>query len=213
MFSQLKATSIRDQVGQQLRQALRDRRFVAGQSISEAGLAAEMGISRGPVREALLLLAQEGLVTHSHNRGFSVVNFTDSDLAEISSVRLPLEILALDLAAGKTSEPDLVELDVLCAQIVDAYAKGELVACACFDMAFHSLIWRSSGNTRLASTLQTLLAPFFAYGALFSAKRPALTPDVLHEEHACFIRFLRGEETRSSEECVRFHLGVPTCPL
>src|SRR6478735_3441645 len=92
---QLKAVSMRESVGEVIRKALYDRRFNAGESLSEARLAAEMGISRGPVREALLVLVQEGLLTHSPNRGFSVINFTAEDLREISEVRVPLEATAL----------------------------------------------------------------------------------------------------------------------
>src|SRR5882724_9735244 len=101
---QLKAVSIRESVGDAVRKALYDRRFQAGEPLSEVGLAGEMGISRGPVREALLVLVQEGLLTHSPNRGFAVVNFTQADLKEINEVRLPLETTALTLAKPKMSQ-------------------------------------------------------------------------------------------------------------
>jgi DNA-binding GntR family transcriptional regulator len=73
---------MRESVGDETRQTLYDGRFEPGQSLSEAGLADEMCISRGPVHEALLL-AQEGLVVHSPNRGFSIVQITAEDLQEI----------------------------------------------------------------------------------------------------------------------------------
>ncbi len=199
---------MRDRVGQEIRQALADRRFQPGQALAEATLAAEMGISRGPVREALLLLVQEGLVIHSPNRGFSVVSFTQNDIREINQVRLPLEAMALKLAQGRIPPADLATLNTLVKRIVTAYQERDFTACAQADMAFHSLIWQRSGNSRLAATLQTLLSPFFAYGAVFSATRPDLTPGLLHEEHACFVKFLRKEEPRTADACVRFHLGV-----
>jgi DNA-binding GntR family transcriptional regulator len=208
-FPQLKAVSMRDSVGQAIRQALTDRRFQPGESLSEAGLAAEMGISRGPVREALLLLVQEGLVTHSPNRGFSVINFNREDIREINVVRLPLETTALSLALTHISEEDLKELEDLNRKIVNAYVSQQFVLCGQSDMAFHNLIWARTGNVRLCSTLRTLLSPFFAYGSLFAANRPELTPELLDEEHGCFVRFLRGSTERTAEDCVRFHLGVP----
>ena len=70
-----------------------------------------MGISRGPVREALLLLVQEGLVTHSPNRGFSVVQITAADLQEIHDVRVPLETTALAMAKPHITERDIAKLE------------------------------------------------------------------------------------------------------
>lgn len=205
---QLKPVSMRESVGDAVRKALYDRRFLAGEPLSEAGLAAEMGISRGPVREALLGLVQEGLLTHSPNRGFAVVNFTQDDLKEINEVRLPLETTALSLAKTKLSHADLLKLSELKRQMVDSYAAGEVLACSRSDMAFHSLIWQRTGNSKLAAALKTLLASFFAYGPLFNVGRPELTPKLLDEEHQYFIQFLSGAGKRNAEACVRFHLGL-----
>ena len=205
---QLKSVSIRESVLEALRQALHDGRFHVGQPLSEAALAAEMGISRGPVREALLLLVQEGLVTHSPNRGFSVVEFTREDLREISEVRLPLEATALRMTKPRIAKPDLERLENLKNQMIEAHASGQILTCGRTDMAFHDLIWERTGNSRLAATLRHLLAPMFAYGALFSIGRPDLTPELLAQEHDLFIEYLSGRTTRSAEECVRFHIGI-----
>ena len=205
---QLKAVSMRDNVGDVVRKALYDHRFEAGEPLSEARLATEMGISRGPVREALLVLVQEGLLTHSPNKGFSVVEFTKGDLKEINEVRLPLESTALMMARPNISAADLGRLSDWKDRMVQSYAAGEMLACSQTDMAFHSLIWERTGNGRMAATLKTLLAPFFAYGSLFNIGRAELTPKLLDEEHESFIQFLRGESGQTAEECLRFHLGM-----
>ena len=199
---------MRESVGEALRKALYDGRFQAGQSLSEAALAAEMGISRGPVREALLLLIQDGLVTHSPNRGFYVIQFTENDLKEICEVRLPLESTALTMARPNVSSGDLNKLTELKDKMIETHTAKEILLCGKFDMEFHSLIWDRTGNARLAATLRQLLAPLFAYGALFSVGRPNLTPELLAEEHDLFIQFLSGRIDRSAEGCVRFHLGL-----
>jgi DNA-binding GntR family transcriptional regulator len=199
---------MRESVGEMIRQALHARRFEPGQPLSEAGLAAEMGISRGPVREALLLLAQEGLVVHSPNRGFAVVQLTSEDMEEIRQVRIPLESMALIAARPHMSEADLARLEELKDKIIREF---ELNVCLCTqsDMSFHSLIWDRTENSRLAGTLRNLLAPFFAYGSLFSAHRlPNLTAQLLAEQHDQMIHFLRGCDSPTADECVRFHLGL-----
>lgn len=206
---QVKSISIRESVGEAIKQALYDGRFEPGQSLSEAGLAAEMGISRGPVREALLLLVQEGLVHHSPNRGFSVVQLTAADLQEIHQVRTPLEAMALSMAKSRITANDLDKLDALKNKMVQEYLDQNVRLSAQSDMAFHGLIWERAGNSRLEATLRTLVAPFFAYGSLFSAhRRPDLTGELIATEHELMIDFLRSRTDRTAEGCVRFHLGL-----
>lgn len=206
---QLKSVSIRESVTAALRNALYTGHFQPGQALSEAALATEMGISRGPVREALLMLVPEGLVTHSPNRGFSVTEFTPEDLREIREVRLPLEATALKMASLRLNEEDFQKLEMLKGRIVEMHANGHLLICCESDMEFHSLIWNRTGNSHLADSLHHLLAPMFAYGSVFSIGRPDLTSSLLAEEHDLFIRFLRGQVVdRTAEECVRFHIGL-----
>jgi DNA-binding GntR family transcriptional regulator len=207
-FSQFKATSIREGVGEMIRQALYEGRLEPGHALSEAGLAAEMGVSRGPVREALLLLSQEGLVVHSPNRGFAVVQLTENDLEEIRRVRLPLEIMALTVARPRISEEDIVKLVGLKTRMVDEFGTN-LRESTQSDVSFHALIWERSGNLRLAAALRNLLAPFFAFGSLSSLHHQvSLTKRHLAEQHEQIIRFLQGCNDSSAEDCVRFHLGL-----
>jgi DNA-binding GntR family transcriptional regulator len=208
-FLQIKSTSMRESVGEAIRQALSSGRFEPGEALSEAGLAAEIGISRGPVREALLLLAQEGLLTHSQNRGFSVVQITSDDLKEIQEVRTPLESTALALAKPHIASDDIEHLKGFKSALVSAFIEGNVLLCSQSDMQFHSLIWDRTGNSRLSGTLRSLLAPFFAYGSVFRGlRRPDLTAELIAEEHELIIDFLSGKNNSSAQECVRFHLGL-----
>jgi DNA-binding GntR family transcriptional regulator len=202
---QLKPVSIRQSVGEAIRRALLAGRFRPGEALSEVALAAEMNVSRGPVREALLVLVQEGLVTHSQNYGFSVVDLTDQDLKEVRQIRQPLETLALELAKPAMDAVSLNQLAGLKEQMVSAYSDGKLIECTQFDLEFHSLIWQRSGNTRLMASLRNLLVPYFAYGSAFKVSRPDLTPELLEAQHACYVDFLAGESVKTAEECVRFH--------
>ena len=200
--------SIRASVVETLRTALFERRFQPGESLSEVRLAAEMNVSRGPVREALFALEQEGLVTHSQNRGFSVVQFNEKDHEEIWQVRYPLEALALQLARPRVTPQDLEQLCELTARMSEEYLQHNWTASAQYDLRFHKQLWELSGNARLASCLRTLLVPYFAYGSIYSVARPDLTPELLAQQHGVFMQYLKGDESRTAEECVRFHLGI-----
>jgi DNA-binding GntR family transcriptional regulator len=70
-----------------------------------------MNVSRGPVREALLVLVQQGLIKHSQNYGFSVLGFTGTDHGEVDEIRLKLETMVLSLARGRVNEADLKAMD------------------------------------------------------------------------------------------------------
>lgn len=205
---QLKPISIRHVVSEAIRRALLEGRFRPGQALSEVALAAEMNVSRGPVREALLVLAQEGLVSHSQNYGFSVLRFTMDDAHEVQQVRLPLEVLALVLARERLAGDDIQILSQMRDQIVDAYRAGQRVDYAQYDLDFHQHIWERSGNQRLLASLKHLMIPYYAYGSAFKLGRPDMTPELLKAQHDWYLDFLQGTSSKSAEECVRFHCGL-----
>lgn len=204
----VKPASIRQTVLDTLRRALLEGRFRAGQPLTEGSLAAEMNISRGPVREALFVLAHEGLVSHSQNYGFSVLEFSEEDRKEVTQLRLPLETLALELARGKLTPADVDQLTALTTSMVQGFLDQRYVESTQADLDFHTLVWQRSGNKRLVAALRTLMVPYFAYGSAFRISRPDLTARLLHDQHVAYLDLLAGESTRTPEECVRFHLGL-----
>lgn len=204
----VKPVSVRQTVGETIRRALLEGRFRPGQALSEVALASEMNVSRGPVREALLVLAQEGLVSHSQNYGFSVLEFEERDRTEVQQVRLPLEILALNMARENITPADFKELDSLTEQMAQNYSEQRYVECTQADLEFHRLIWNRTGNGRLLTALRNLMVPYFAYGSAFRMSRPDLTPELLRRQHRSFTDFLSGASDQTAEQCVRYHLGL-----
>lgn len=205
---QLKAVSIRLSVTEAVRDAMLDGRLRPGQALSEAALASQMNVSRGPVREALFTLAKEGLVTHSQNYGFTVVEFTELDRTEVQQVRLPLETLALDMARSAVTAADLITLRQLRDDMADALSSRRFTDCTQADLAFHKHIWRMSGNSRLVDSLCNLLVSYFAYGSAFNIARPDLTPELLREQHEAYVQYLTSGGSQTAEECVRAHAGL-----
>jgi DNA-binding GntR family transcriptional regulator len=197
---------MRHSVVEAIRRALIEGRFQPGEALSDVALAAEMAISRGPVREALLVLAEEGLVTHQQNRGFFVLRFSRQDAQEVQQVRLPLETLALELARQRLSGSDLRRLDELARDLWQYFDRQDVVESLRCDLEFHQLIWERSENPRLIASLRTLMNPYFAYGSAFRLGRPDLCAALLREQHEMYMEFLRGASTRSAEDCVRFHI-------
>jgi DNA-binding GntR family transcriptional regulator len=207
-FLAIRPPALRSNVADVLRSALLDGRFQPGEELSDSRLASEFGVSRGPVREALMLLAEEGLVVHRQNRGFGVPKLERDDLVQIASVRRPLEALALEGARRKATPADLDRLAQLKGELLDAFRTGGIKVCARPDSAFHKAVWTITGNPWLQAALARVSMPYFAYVAAFNLGRADHSADLMEEMHRRYIDFIAGTSTESAAECVSFHLGL-----
>ncbi|AQA26208.1 FCD domain protein [Rhodococcus sp. MTM3W5.2] len=150
--------SLREIAYDELRQRIVDLRLAPGQRLIERDLAAELQVSRIPLREALQLLQNDGLVVIVPRRGAIVAPFGVDEVRDLFDVRESLEVLAARLAAER-AEPD--SLTALRDQLQAARAATERhdePAIAAANARFHSLIVEMSGNPLLRSLLQPLEA-------------------------------------------------------
>jgi DNA-binding GntR family transcriptional regulator len=203
----LRTASIRDSAVDVLRNALLEGRFQPGESLSEPSLAAELGVSRGPVREALLVLQQEGLVIHNQNRGFSVLTLGPEDRRAMTKVRVRLEALALELAKSQVTAQDLAEMSAILGRMSASY-ESDMRVSAREDLAFHVKLWEMSGNAWLIIALKRVVVPFFLFTIMYSAKTDQLDRGTLEAQHQAYIDYLNGTIKLSAEECVRMHLQM-----
>jgi len=131
-----------------------------GERLADTELAAQLGISRTPVRQALHRLSQEELVRFDARRGFSVRAFTARDVREIYEVRGALEVLALRLAAPRLTaeelEAHLRELYTARAALHETPGRHAVVLHLQADLRLHNLLIHASGNGRLTRMLAAL---------------------------------------------------------
>ncbi len=200
-----RSAAIRVSAVDALRNALLEGSFQPGESLSEPSLAAQMGVSRGPVREALLVLEQEGLVVHNQNRGFAVLTLGPEDRCAMVKVRVPLEALALELAKTKATASDISELEASAERLIATY-NADLRTSAREDLAFHQKLWEVSANTWLIVALKRIAVPFFLFTIMYRAKTDHLDDATLDDQHRSYIDYLKGATSLSAEECVRKHL-------
>jgi DNA-binding GntR family transcriptional regulator len=137
--------TLTESVLKSLRNAILARTLNPGQRIPEAQIAAKLGVSRAPVREALAALIQEGLVERD-DRGVYVSQLTREDIDEISSVRLALEKLAVELVATSATKGDFDLLKDNIRRIGRAKAHA---GASELDLEFHELLVRAARNKRL----------------------------------------------------------------
>ena len=207
-FTPLRARALRSNVGSVLRDALLDGRFQLGQDISDVTLAAEFGVSRGPIREALLSLVGEGLLEHHHNRGFRVPCLSADDLRQISTVRLPLEAMALELARQTATPADLEKLQQLKAEMLSVFNISYPLGPRRQDLAFHAVIWSLAKNPWLETALTRLCLSYLIYSPSTGLVDKPLAMSVLNEIHTVYIDYLAGKSALTALECVKVHIEL-----
>jgi DNA-binding GntR family transcriptional regulator len=120
------AGSLHERAGTALRDLIVEGALAPGSRISERELCARFGISRTPLREALKVLAREGLIELLPNRGARVARLDPKDVADMFDLMGALEALAGRLAARRITEPELDEIRALPSARLAAHARRDL---------------------------------------------------------------------------------------
>jgi len=146
-------------IADQLRESIINGSFSPGDQINEAQVAAQLNVSRGPVREALHRLVQEGLLLSRPNRGVFVQELTVRDVAEVYEAREVIECAAAEIITKKSAAARAQIADGL-APIVDrmgvALESGDWARLGRIDLEFHTTLVAHADNTRLARAYATL---------------------------------------------------------
>ena len=163
MDTQENQISLEEQVFRQLEEDIISGFYEKGESLTELGVSARLGASRTPVRSALHRLAEEGLVSITPNRGAVVIGVTQDDLADTYKIRMRLEGLASRMATERLTEEIKAEL-IHTVELSEFYViKNDAERFKELDTAFHSLIYRASGNRMLSKILGELHRNVRAY--------------------------------------------------
>lgn len=148
-----------DEVADRLRRAILVGELAAGTHLVEHVLSAEFDVSRGPVRDALRELENEGLV-EARRRGLFVTAITRDDVWELYTLRAALDLVALDLAVERFTDDDLAHLRTLVTAMESAVTDGRMADFADADMEFHSAFYERAGHRRLLKAWQGLVRTF-----------------------------------------------------
>ncbi len=140
-----------------IREAILDGRLEPGDRLKEEELAGQLGISRTPVREALLMLQVEGLVETTPNRGAVVRAHSPDDLADLYGLRALLEGHAARCAAARITEADVDRLRESCERFDALEPSGDLRALVRENLHFHRTILDLAGSARLASMVRRVI--------------------------------------------------------
>ena len=154
----LENRTLRQQVADHLREEILSSRLAPGDELGEVALARSLGISRGPLREALGQLAAEGLVTIVPRRGAVVKRLTRQEFIDAYQVREALESLAIKLAVPRLTVTERAELHRMCEHMERAAADGDTDGFFEINRQFHARLVHASGNTKLEEVHGQLVA-------------------------------------------------------
>lgn len=199
-FTEITPQSLSERVASALKDAIFSGHLKPGDAIVEREIARQMKVGTPVVREALINLQGQGFVRRVVNTGTYVTKFTADEIQQLYSLRVELEVLALQMARRRVTEVDLEALQRLVADVVEAGERGERRAFLECDYAFHRHCWSLTGNIFLSETLDRLMAPLFAFVVLASGV--ALTAS-MGREHFELIHALRHVEEPEFTSVVR----------
>jgi GntR family transcriptional regulator, rspAB operon transcriptional repressor len=143
-----------DVVYDAIRQSIMDKTLPPGARVTEGGLAEQLGVSKTPVREALLRLRRIGVIEPDGVRGGRVVRPSLSAIREAYEVREALEVFAVRMVAERVSGTDLERISDAAGRSLEHASAGDQAGFREWDFAFHRLIAEAAANPQLAALIE-----------------------------------------------------------
>jgi DNA-binding GntR family transcriptional regulator len=188
-----------------IRQAIVDGRLPPGQRLKEEELARELGISRTPVREALLMLHAEGLVDVAPNRGAAVRSHSVEDLDDLYQLRAVLEGYATRRAATRLTDDEICSLRESCERFDGLLADGaDMDALVKENLVFHQTILESSGSARLIAMVRQVIELPLVYRSYvwYSPEQQRISAHYHHQ----ITRALEARDSERAELVMKEHI-------
>lgn len=203
----VKPAALTDWAYKTIKEDVLNLRHPPGAQLGVETLADQMGISRTPVREALLRLQSEGLLRSIPRVGFFVTEITKQDLEELFELRILLESHVAKKAAPHLTDEDLDRLDALInKQSVVAAKAGDLAKFLEIDIALHDLLLERGGNKRLVGMMETIHDLTFRERAL--SIRSAHNIRETLQEHQKLVEGLHKRDGELASRLMRDHLSA-----
>ncbi|WZB60392.1 GntR family transcriptional regulator [Achromobacter xylosoxidans] len=198
-----------DHVYGELRRRLMAGSFLPGERLREEHIAAEMSVSRTPVRNAIERLIADGLVTREERRGAVVLGWQDRDIDEAFELRMLLEPYAAGLAASHASDAQIEELERLNQSMQDAVrsaAPDRVQQVQQLNNQFHHKLLEAAQSARVRAMVENLLDMPIIIGSFYFYGDDDMLRSVEH--HRQIIAALQARDAECAALAVRFHLAA-----
>ncbi|MBO5656566.1 MAG: GntR family transcriptional regulator [Agathobacter sp.] len=184
---------LRDVVFQTLREAILRGDLQPGERLMEIQLANKLGVSRTPIREAIHMLEQEGLVVTIPRKGAEVAKMTLKDMEDVLEIREALDVLAAQLACGRITEEGLAELKDKKKVFEFSLKSADVKQIAEADVSFHDVIYEATGNPKLVNLLNNLREQIYRYRVEY-LKNDQNYPALIEEHEAIYHALVERDE-------------------
>ncbi|UTT69491.1 GntR family transcriptional regulator [Arthrobacter sp. DNA4] len=199
--TQDKDRPLRETVRDTLRTRIFEGHYAPGTRLVERDLAAEFSVSRLPVREALRMLRQEGLISDRGARGAEVSSLSPKDVEDLFDVRQSLEVLACRLAAKRATRDDLSYLKRLLDNAEAFLAKGAVMEAHRANSEFHDAITAIADNNFLKSALEPLQGRMH-----WLFRHVSDLPELIREHRELYAAIASGDPDRAAAQSAS-HIG------
>ena len=191
-------------VGERIRSNIIDGTLPPGSQLNEVELASSFGVSRGPVREALQRLIQEGLLRSEPHRGVFVPVMTDEDIDDVYLAREALETAAVRrIASTGRSASAFTSLDSIVRAMRKAADAGNWPAVADRDLDFHTKLVSAAASPRLERMFTTVISETRLCLSVLTGAYEG--PDQLVEEHRQIADLIRDDDTDAAVAVLKAH--------
>lgn len=201
-------------IADQLRESIINGGFSPGDQVNEAQVATQLNVSRGPVREALHRLVQEGLLLSRPNRGVFVQELTVRDVAEVYEAREVIECAAAEIITKFSPERRAATFERLTAivgRMGEALEAGDWSRLGRIDLEFHTALVADAGNTRLGRAYATLATE--ALICLFHFPDAYPKPDRVVPGHQEIADLLKDGDMEELHHVLHKHLSLSNYQL
>jgi DNA-binding GntR family transcriptional regulator len=197
-------------VADRLREGILDGTFPPRTQLSEVALSQQLSVSRGPIREAMQRLLQEGLLRGERNRGVFVVDLGAGDVRDIYLARSAVERTAAGLVASTGTDQDFDVLQSMVDKLAAA-VDSDWVELTKLDLQFHLALVAAAGSPRLDRMFRTLMAE----SQLCIVRLEPFYPgreEVVHE-HQAILDAIRARDLDEADRLLAQHMDVSAMRL
>jgi DNA-binding GntR family transcriptional regulator len=200
----LRTQSLTSLAYEELERRIAAGKILPGAPLREVALATDMGISRGPIREAFRMLEERGLVEFEKNVGVRVRQLDLIQAQHLYQVRIPLEGLIGEMAAENLSPALDAAMQQVLDQMGEAVSTQDVVGYSVLNFQFHDQLARGAGNPVLYDTYRRLVVQLNLFRSYSFRHKPATIGGSLHEHQEIFDA-VRARDSRLAGELLRKH--------
>ncbi len=194
----------KDQAYEEIRKLILQRRSTDRFSLSENSLAAEMRMSRTPIREALQRLQMEGFIEIHPNRGVVIPEVSVVEVNETFALRMAVEEFVIREMTPQMTPENIGEMDLFLARQKEAMDRNDVLEYLRHDKDFHDLFFRLYANSLIFNTIQRVLDRFYSMGTNV-LRRPGSVQRSF-AEHCAVADAVRNNDGEKAAAAMHAHL-------